>query len=91
MSLHWLRQKILGKVVAIYFFTLYDSTSLQQDNAVVFAYITLLPNFYPSFQPTFLCVCFLYLCWVLHSIAQFMSALVSMYGKQVYYLKLYLQ
>lgn len=83
MSSDWLRKKILGKVIAIYFFTLYDNTSLQQDNAVVFAYISLLSNFYPSFQTTFLCACLLYLCWVLHSIAQFMSRSVHTASKYI--------
>lgn len=53
MSLDWLGKKIVGKVVAIYFFTVYDNTSLQQDNALAFAHISLLSNFYTSFQTTF--------------------------------------
>lgn len=48
-------------MVAIYFFILYGDTSLQQDNAVVSLYVSLLSNFYLSFHTTFLSACLLYL------------------------------
>lgn len=54
MSLDWLGKKIVEKVVAIYFFTVYDNTSLQQDNALVFAHISHFSQIsIPLFKPYF--------------------------------------